>query len=215
MNHRTIRFAQPAVALALLAISAYPSTLGSFVLDSQTISTIHNSGGGPGNFVPLATFSTASLGVINSFEGLSIFGSVGVTCSYQGGSACNANTIDYRFTGHVTGGMPPPTADVAYDWTTDVNFPAVHIYYWSLLGQSGSARYRLDNVTGSSTMSIAGSNWSMDLQITLIALNAGDIFSLKLPIDISAPAPIPEPSSIALTLAGAATIFLLRRKRAQ
>jgi hypothetical protein len=63
-------------------------------------------------------------------------------------------------------------------------------------------------------MSIAGSNWSMDLQITLIALNAGDIFSLKLPIDISAPAPIPEPSSIALTLAGAATIFLLRRKRA-
>jgi hypothetical protein len=205
------------IPLALVASSAHAITPGnSFLLSSQSISTIHNSGGS-GSFFGSGIFSASPLALENGFFGLSLTGSVGVSCS---GGSCGGETIDFNFQGHVTGpATPPATAKVFYRFSTSLTGNPDPSYTWTLLGSGGSANYG-DNVSGNGVMTLSGSNWSMDLDIYTPSFDDGATLTLTLPTDVPAsidltapPSGAPEPASMALTMAGGLWLFLLRRKK--
>jgi PEP-CTERM motif len=204
------------IPLALVASSAHAAVPGnSFLLSSQSISTIQNSGGS-GSFFGSGIFSASPLALENGFFGLSLTGSVGVSCS---GGSCGGETIDFNFQGHVTGpATPPTTASVFYRFSTSLSGDTDSSYTWTFLGTGGDANYGA-NVTGNGVLNLSGSNWSMDLDITNPTFDDGATFTLTLPTDAPAsidlmagPSAAPEPASMALTMAGAAGWLLLRRK---
>lgn len=216
LTGRTRAIALKVIPLAFLATSAYATEpSNSFLLDSQSFSTIHQSGGGSGSFSEFSSFSTSPLPLHNGFFGLSIIGSVDVGCS---GGDCSGNTMDFRFTGHVSGPATPPTvANVFFHFNANL-VPDPADYNWTFLQSGGPANYG-DDVFGTGTTTVSGGNWTLDLDITPAAFSTRELLNVTLPsgnlgsIDITAPGATPEPDTIALTLAGLGGLFLLRRKK--
>lgn len=226
LTGRTRAIALKVIPLALLASSAYAAAIGSsyFTLDGQNVN-FNNNVNSSGSVYSSGTFLGSQSGLENGFFGLSVTGSVGVTCSGN----CSGDTIDFYFEGSaVTPNPVLPNYLVNFVFTTSIlngnGQPQNGTYSWSVVGQgntglgSGSANTG-DTVSGSGSMA-AGSTWSVDIFITPQNFTNGEVLGLMLPsdgapasLDINAESPTPEPDSIALALVGTAAFLLVRRKR--